>query len=199
MNIMNKQKNTKKNSFLKFYSTYYSLFYYLFVSIIIITIIYVTNLDYYTAYTIDYLINRDSYTFKEEGQQKDNKIVDTNYFLTDYLNYIRNKKLERLPLVESKPVPEILIENLSQENVAKISNHFTEPFVVRGLIKDFDCVKKWNLDYFENEYGDIEVPAFSDDKMVSYSKNNSTALKKCNKNNNLCSIHEICEGIKKGE
>lgn len=197
---MNKQKNTKtKNSFLKFYSTYYSLFYYLFIIIILITIIYVSNLDYYAAYTIDYLINRDSYTFKEESQQKDNKIVDENYFLTDYLNYIRNKKLERLPLIESKPVPEILIENLTQENVAKISNHFTEPFVVRGLIKDFDCVKKWNLDYFEKEFGDVEVLSFSDDKNLAYSKTQSTKLKICKSDNNLCSMKEICESIKKGD
>jgi len=165
---------------------------------IMIVIIYISNLDYYTAYTMDYLINRDSYTFKEEAQQKDNKIVDENYFLTDYLNYIRNKKLERLPLVESKPVPEILIENLTQENVAKISNHFTEPFVVRGLIKDFDCVKKWDLDYFEKEFGDVEVLSFAD-KNVMYSKNQSTKLKKCKSDNNLCSMKEICESIKKGD
>jgi hypothetical protein len=70
---------------------------------------------------------------------------------------------------------------------------------MRGLIKDFDCVKKWDLDYFEKEYGSVEVPAFSDDKIVSYSRNSSTTLKKCNSDNNLCSISQICKGIRRGE
>jgi len=115
------------------------------------------------------------------------------------MNNNRNDRLKQLPKVNSQPINEIDMNELTKEKVAEVSKNFTEPFIVRGLIKEFDCVKKWNLDYFDNEYGDIQVPAFSDDKIVSYSRNSSTKLKKCNNDNNLCSIHEICKGIKNGE
>jgi hypothetical protein len=115
------------------------------------------------------------------------------------MNNNRTARLNQLPKVESRPIPEIKIGELSKEKIQEVSKNFTEPFIVRGLIKEFDCVKKWDLDYFQNEYGDIEVPAFSDNKIVSYSRNSSTELKTCKKGSNLCSIREICAGIKKGE
>jgi hypothetical protein len=167
--------------------------------IIILIIICFTNTPYYLAYLIDYLLNRSSYNFKEEAQYKDNRIIQKDYFLTTFMNNNRNDRLKQLPKVNSRPINEIDMNELTKEKVAEVSKNFTEPFIVRGLIKEFDCVKKWNLDYFDNEYGDIQVPAFSDDKIVSYSRNSSTKLKKCNNDNNLCSIHEICKGIKNGE
>jgi len=169
------------------------------VLIVILIIICFVNIPYYMAYLIDYLLNRSSYTFKEEAQYKDNRIVQKDYFLTTFMNSNRNYRLEQMPKVNSQPINEIDINELTKETVARVSKNFTEPFIVRGLIKNFDCVKKWNLEYFDNEYGDIQVPAFSDDKIVSYSRNSSTKLKKCNNDNNLCSIHEICKGIRHGE
>lgn len=32
------------------------------------------------------------------------------------------------------------------------------PVVLRGAAKDWDCTKKWNLEFFEDEFGDIKVP-----------------------------------------
>uniref|UniRef100_A0A6C0ATY5 JmjC domain-containing protein n=1 Tax=viral metagenome TaxID=1070528 RepID=A0A6C0ATY5_9ZZZZ len=171
------------------------------IAIIILSLLFInlTNLLYYIAYTIDYLINRSTYHFKEEAQYKDNRLIQNDYFLTTFMNNNRNNRLDKLPRIESQPIPELSIQELTKENVEKVSKCFTEPFIVRGLIKEFDCVKKWNLEYFENEYGNIDVPAFSDNKTVSYSRNTSTRLKKCDKDTNLCSIREICDGIKKGE
>jgi len=169
--------------------------------IIIIAIViffYYYNLGYFIAYTLDYLINRNGYTFKEESQFSDNNIKEEKYILTYYLDYIREEKLKKMPKIEAMPLPEIKIEELSRENIMKISKNFTQPFIIRNLIKDFDCVKKWDLDYFEKEYGDINILAFSDTR-VSYSREGGSKLKKCNNDNNLCSIKEICRGIKKGE
>jgi len=172
----------------------------IFVSIILLIILfYFTNTSYFIAYLIDYLLNRNSYSFKEEAQYKDNRIVQRDYFLTTFMNNNRRDRLMKMPKIESQPINEIAINELTKEKVAEVSKNFTEPFIVRGLIKDFDCVKKWNLEYFDKEYGNIEVPAFSDDKIVSYSRNSSTKLKKCNSDNNLCSIREICQGIHAGE
>ena len=90
--------------------------------------------------------------------------------------------------------------SLSKEKIAEISHNLTKPFIIRGLIKDFECVKKWDLQYFEKEYGKIDVPAFSlyDQTSISYSKNNQTKIKQCN-NSNFCSIETICKSIKQGE
>lgn len=167
--------------------------------ILIILIIQYTNTSYYLAYTIDYLLNRNAYNFKEEAQYKDNSINQNDYFLTNFMKNYRNKILENMPVIRSKPLPEIEINDLCKEKVAEISHNFTQPFVVRGLIKDFECVKKWDLNYFEKEYGDVEVPAFSvTEKNVTYSKNTSTKIKQCN-NSNFCSIKTICQSIRSGE
>jgi len=164
--------------------------------IMIIMILYING--YYIAYTIDYLLNRRGYTFKEESQFSENKRKEEASTLRYYLDYIREETLKNLPKIDAKPLPEIKKEELSRETIMKISKNLTQPFVIRNLITDFDCVKKWDLDYFEKEYGDMNILAFSD-KRVSYSRNESTKLKKCNNENNLCSIKEICRGIRKGE
>ena len=184
-------KNIKKETFLK-----------IFTIVVFITLLYMllsSDFLYFTVYTIDYLLNRSKYTFKEEGQFSDNKFEDSNTFLSKYMDSTRKNKLAKLSFVEPQPLPEIPIDELNTENVYKVSQGFTQPFVVRGLIKDFECVNKWNLDYFEKEYGDIEMLSFSDNKSVSYSNGTSTKLKSCNSENNLCTLKEIIQGIRNGE
>ena len=108
---------------------------------IIIVILLKSDFLYYTAYTIDYLLNRSTYTFKEEGQFSDNKFEHNDSFLQNYMKNTRENKLKNMPLIEAVKLPEIDINNLNSKTVAQISENFTQPFVVRGLIKDFDCVK----------------------------------------------------------
>ena len=145
-------KNIKKETFLK-----------IFTIVVFITLLYMllsSDFLYFTVYTIDYLLNRSKYTFKEEGQFSDNKFEDSNTFLSKYMDSTRKNKLAKLSFVEPQPLPEIPIDELNTENVYKVSQGFTQPFVVRGLIKDFECVNKWNLTIFEKEYGDIEMLSF---------------------------------------
>lgn len=167
--------------------------------LIILYLLFFTHISYYLGYTVDYLLNRDTYNFKEESLYKNNSIQHNDYFLTDFMKNYRKNILEKMPIVKSRPLPEITVNELTKEKVAEISQNFTKPFIIRGLIKDFECVKKWDLNYFEKEYGNIEVPAFSvTDNSVNYSKNNSTSIKQCN-NSNFCSIKTICQSIKSGE
>ena len=170
-----------------------------FILFIIIVLLLKSDFLYFTAYTIDYLLNRSTYTFKEEGQFSDNKFEHNDSFLQNYMKNTRENKLKNMPLIEAVKLPEIDINNLNSKTVAQISENFTQPFVVRGLIKNFDCVKKWNLDYFEKHYGNIEMLSFSDNKSVSYSNGNATKLKNCKGNNNLCTMKEIVNGIRNGE
>lgn len=166
--------------------------------ILLIYIFYNFNLDYKICYTIDYLLNRNSYIFSEESQFTNNKFINKNNFFTNYLKLKRQKKLISLKNVETQKVIEIDFKDLNSCNIVKLSSNFTQPFVIRGLIKDFECVQKWDLDYFEKEYGDIEVLAFSENNRISYT-DNGNIFKKCNDINNLCSIRNICQGIKNGE
>ena len=169
------------------------------VLIILLYILFATDFLYFSAYTIDYLLNRSNYTFKEEGQFTDNKFIDSNSFLSTYMDSTRKSKLAKLPTIECERLPEIPINELNTKNVYKISNGFTQPFVVRGLIKDFECVKKWDLNYFEKEYGDIELLSFSEQNSISYKYNDGSKLKVCNSENNLCSLKEVIQGIRNSE
>ena len=56
------------------------------IAVIILLLLFVnlTNLLYYIAYTIDYIINRSTYHFKEEAQYKDNRLIQNDYFLTTF-------------------------------------------------------------------------------------------------------------------
>lgn len=187
----------KKNSSIQ--TKYPKMYLLLVLFLFFLLLFYFTNTSYYLAYTLDYLLNRNEYNFKEESQFKDNSLKQDDYFLTNFMKNYRNRILEKMPVIQSTQLPEININDISKETCAKISHNFTQPFVIRGLIKNFECVRKWDLDYFEKEYGNTEVPAFSvTDNKVSYSKNNSTSIKKCN-NSNFCSIKTICQSIRAGE
>ena len=43
------------------------------------------------------------------------------------------------------------------KNFRKNTKNYTMPIVIKGLIKDFDCVKKWNISYLQKECGNCKV------------------------------------------
>lgn len=181
----------------KFKSQNEIIVFYLFVVFVVLLILY-HHFLYYACYTIDYLLNRYHYVFKEEGKHEDNKFTFSDSIFRSYINWSRESRLNAMPYVKSEPLPELTVDNLTFENAYRISDRFTKPFVVRGLIQDFDCVQLWNLDYFEQEYGDVKVPVFYDDSGSIGSINNEK-IKKCNSDNNLCDMKTICENIRNGE
>ncbi len=50
-------------------------------------------------------------------------------------------------------IPELQANDFSYEYIRKISNNFQLPIVIRGLFNDSEAVKKWNADYFQQNYG----------------------------------------------
>ena len=186
----------KKQKKLKQKSVYKVIF--VLILFILLYILLATDFLYFSAYTADYLLNRHTYTFKEEGQFNDNKFNTNDSFLQNYMKNIRDNKIKKMPLIEPMELPEIDINNLNKETVANVSLNFTSPFVVRGLLKDFECVKKWNIDYFEKEFSNIEMLSFSGNS-VRYSNGDGSNLKKCEGTNNLCTMKEIVKGIRNGE
>ena len=165
--------------------------------ILLLITISMTNTVYYMCYTINYLLNRNNYTFKEEGQFKENKLMKSNNIFETYMKYHREKRLLKMVEVDVCMLPELKIDEICYENVHKISNGLREPFVIRGLLKEYDCVKKWDLEYFKNEFGNIEVPVYEDGNINYGGKEQK--LKKSKKNSYKCSISDIVDGIKNGE
>lgn len=158
--------------------------------------------SYYAAYTIDYLMNRHTYIFKEEGSHSANNFTENSHsILQNYMKQNRKMRLDNLDIVPAESIPELDIADLTSENVRKISDGFSKPFVVRGLIRDFDCVKKWDLDYFEREFGNVELLAFAN--LQNNTKYGETEVYKSTSSsspdNGLCSIKEVCDCIRKGK
>jgi hypothetical protein len=58
---------------------------------------------------------------------------------------------------EGKIIP---IERRVDLSIEEFKNHYVKkgiPVVMEGVAKDWDCVKKWNLDYFKNLHGKDEI------------------------------------------
>jgi lysine-specific demethylase 8 len=62
------------------------------------------------------------------------------------------KKIENK--VEIPALDASIVENNELNNYRKL---LQKPVVFRGAAKDWDCTKKWTLEFFEEEFGDIEV------------------------------------------
>jgi hypothetical protein len=73
--------------------------------------------------------------------------IDTYYNNSPYTEY-----------TEPTNVPSIDVKNLTIEKFIKLTNNFTTPLVVKNFLKDSVAVKKWDLDFFANKYGDTKLP-----------------------------------------
>ncbi|RUM54670.1 MAG: hypothetical protein DSY87_00140 [Methylococcus sp.] len=67
-------------------------------------------------------------------------------------------------------------------------------FVIRGLIKNFDCYRKWNLDYFAENFGDTKITVFSDGKETLNSR-----LGFCRRELIELSINDFVRRLQNGE
>lgn len=76
-------------------------------------------------------------------------------FKTMFLSYIENK-LENTDLANNYSPAEVFTEIESDDFKAKFFNN-SIPVVFRGAAKNWECVKKWNLDYFKLGYGEKDI------------------------------------------
>ena len=63
----------------------------------------------------------------------------------------KTQKETTLKLQELDPA---FIEN---GQIKKIAKQLKEPVLLKGAAKDWGCTKKWNLDFFQEHFGDLEV------------------------------------------
>jgi hypothetical protein len=100
-----------------------------------------------------------------------NIIYNATWVLENFIQSEKLKKIRRdhqLLLIEKykNKTPEKLqfkeFNKISKKEFTKLYKSY-EPFVIRGGAKNWDCVKKWNFEYFSKEYGDFELPFFEEE------------------------------------
>lgn len=69
-----------------------------------------------------------------------------------------NFLMERLPDSPEIPLPELSLDKLTKDSLYEMSNGYTFPVVIRGLLKDLPAVQSWgNKTWWAENYGDEEV------------------------------------------
>lgn len=168
--------------------------------IIVIIIFFVLFVDFY--FIIFFLKNLFGKDFPIKEHDELNKFHDnpTNFIDDIYYSYC-NRKLEnlnsyydKLPFKNNTYIlPSI---NPDQINlIQEYTNNYRTPLVIKGLIKNFPCVKKWNIEYLKKYCGEYLVKGFA-------KVDNSYFL--TNQFNNIKVLENIqfsnaCDMIKNGE
>ena len=121
----------------------------------------------------------------------DNKFLTNqiNIFDSFYYNYSENKLKE---LKINKPT-KLLLKILPNEikSLKVKTNNYRMPIVIKGLIKDFDCVKKWDMSYLKKECGKCKVMGIENGNILNQF-NNIKIIKDLD-------FSKACEMIENGE
>lgn len=75
----------------------------------------------------------------------------------------RNRVLERMSECEDGTFGSITtLSDITPEEFRRDYMYASKPFVVRGIARDWECVKKWSPQYFADKYGDDRVNLIND-------------------------------------
>lgn len=139
------------------------LFYIIIVFCIVFFILY--HNIYFILFFIKNLLGKD-FPIKEHDEL--NKFHDnpTN-FVDDIYYYYCNNKLENLNKYHDKlprknntrALPSINADQIHL--IQEYTNNYRTPLVIKGLIKDFPCVKKWDIEYLKKYCGQYLVKGFT--------------------------------------
>lgn len=148
---MKKQKNNKK------------LIFYIVVFCIILLIMYFNS--YSLIFFIKNLLGKD-FPIKEHDElnkfhdNPTNFIDDMYYYYCDLKLKNLNKYYDKLPQKNNTFIlPSINADQLHL--IQQYTNNYRTPLVIKGLIKDFPCVKKWDIDYLKKYCGQYLVKGFT--------------------------------------
>jgi|LauGreStaDraftv2_3_1035109.scaffolds.fasta_scaffold01561_2 hypothetical protein len=132
--------------------------------VIVVVIVVYFNL-YFVFFFAKNLFGKD-FPVKEHDEL--NKFHDnpTNFVDDMYYSYCSrnlekwNRYHDALPKTPTTFVlPSINADQISQ--IAHYTNNYRTPLVIKGLIKDFPCVKKWDIDYLKKNCGQHTVKGFA--------------------------------------
>lgn len=102
--------------------------------------------------------NSHTLTENDSKTKKMKSIVDKLYYhyIKKHANSLKNKKYQ-----EPLKVAEISVTHLNRDNFSELTQNFTKPLIVRDFATDTRACKEWNLEYFDQNFGSIQLPVIS--------------------------------------
>lgn len=135
--------------------------------ILIFTILLI--LSYYNFFFIMFYIKNlfgKDFPIKEHDElnkfhENPTNFIDDIYY--KYCNYRLDSLNQHYDKLEKRNTTSILpsIEADQIELIQKYTNNYRTPLVIKGLIKDFPCVKKWDIEYLRQNCGEYLVKGFT--------------------------------------
>ena len=86
---------------------------------------------------------------------------------------VLSARLKRSPVA---PLPVKEVFSLTREEFIESCVKTPAPLVVRGGAKDWECIRKWSLEFFDRQYGDTKLLSFEDGQEIT--------------------VHGLCESIR---
>lgn len=172
----------------------------LIISFIVIFFFIIYSNFYFLMFFIKNLLGKD-FPIKEHDElnkfhNNPTNFIDDMYYYYCHckLDYI-NKYYDPLPTKQNTTyiLPSINADQVSL--IQQYTNNYRTPLVIKGLIKDFPCVKKWNIEYLKKNCGQYLVKGFAKSdgsEMLNDQFNNVKVLENVRFSN-------ACDMIKNGE
>jgi Cupin-like domain len=134
------------------------------------------------------------------AKEADNEKKETGNFISEmYRNevYWNLKNSPFQEYVAPEDPPTLSPEEASEKKFLEASLDFTRPVVIKGLLKDSNASQKWSLDYFAENYGDLELPVVIDASIEMHKK----YIKRTDQSDNATymTIKDIMARIGRGE
>jgi len=176
-----------------------NMFYLIVIIILIILTIYLNF--YFIIFFIKSLFGKD-FPIKEHDELNKFHNNETN-FIDDLYYYYCNNKLENLNRY-SDALPKknntYILPSINSDQISLIqeyTNNYRTPLVIKGLIKDFPCVQKWNIEYLKKYCGKYLVKGFtkSDNSEMLYDQFNNVKVLENVRFSTACDMIENGEQI----
>ena len=120
--------------------------------------------SFFCMFFIKNLLGKD-FPIKEHDELNKFHENPTNIIDDMYYSYCNsrleslNKVYDQSPKKNTYVLPSIDVDQIS--NIQEYTNNYRTPLVIKGLIKDFPCVKKWDIEYLKNNCGQYLVKGFT--------------------------------------
>ena len=134
---------------------------YVFIFLILI-ILYLNS--FFFLFLIKNLLGKD-FPIKEHDELNKFHENPTNVIDDLYYSYCHsrlealNKSYDESPKNNTYVLPSIRVDQISL--IQEYTNNYRTPLVIKGIIKDFPCVKKWDIEYLKKNCGQYLVKGFT--------------------------------------
>jgi len=166
------------------------------VLILIFIILYLNS--FFFMFLIKNLLGKD-FPIKEHDELNKFHENPTNIIDDMYYSYCHsrletlNKSYDQSPQNNTYVLPSIRADQISL--IQQYTNNYRTPLVIKGLIKDFPCVKKWDIEYLKKNCGQYHVKGFTKSDGKEWLNNQFDNVKVLED----VQFANACDMIKKGE